>query len=85
MGISAILAQEDENGKLHPIAFGSQTLRGAEVHYGLTDLEMLAVVYALKNYKVYVYGAKLITISMDHQALTSMIHKNEELASDRQQ
>ncbi len=46
---------------------------------------MLAVVYALKAFKVYVYGSKNIIIITDHQALTPMIHKTEELASDCQQ
>ncbi|MCP3665724.1 MAG: hypothetical protein GY696_25055, partial [Gammaproteobacteria bacterium] len=84
LSIGAILAQKDSNDQLRPVAYGSRTLRGAEVRYGSSDLEMLGVVYALQQFKVYVYGAK-ITLLTDHKALVDMLQKTHELASDRQE
>ncbi|MCP3661432.1 MAG: hypothetical protein GY696_02885 [Gammaproteobacteria bacterium] len=84
VGIAAVLEQENrENGKLQPVAYASRTVRGPEVRYGATDLEMLAVVYGLKHFRVYIYGQH-VTVITDHQALVAMLRKNEELASDRQ-
>lgn len=84
VGIAAVLEQMNEqNGKLQPVAFASRTLRGSEVRYGATDLEMLAVVFALKHYRTYIYGQP-VTVITDHQPLAAMLRKDEELASDRQ-
>ncbi len=84
VGIAAVLEPENkENGKLQPVGYASRTVRGPEERYGSTDLEMLAVVYGLKHFRVYIYGQH-VTVITDHQALVAMLRKNEELASDRQ-
>ncbi|KAH3764705.1 gag-pol fusion protein [Pelomyxa schiedti] len=41
--LSATLTQRDDEGQIHPIAFASRKLRGAEVRYHITQLEALAV------------------------------------------
>ena len=43
-------------------------LKGAEIHYSITEKEGLSVVYAIKYFRVYLYGKKF-TLVTDHYAL----------------
>ena len=56
-GLGAVLLQEGEDGKLHPIAYGSQSLTKAERNYqsGKTDFLTLkwAVTDHFKEYLIY--------------------------------
>ena len=61
--IGAVLSQ---NG--HPICFASRTLNGAEVKYPTLEKELLAIVWATKYFRPYLYGNKF-TIQTDHQPL----------------
>ena len=56
-GLGAVLQQEGADGKLHPIAYASRALRSAELSYGVTDLELLGIVYALKCFDAYIRGS----------------------------
>lgn len=53
VSIAAILSQMRE-GKLLPICYASRTLQGAEVRYGATQTEVLAVVWGLNYFKTYI-------------------------------
>jgi hypothetical protein len=55
--LGAILTQHREDGKKHPIAFYSTTLTEAEQNYNIWDLELLAVVKGLKNWRSYLAGS----------------------------
>ena len=48
LGTSAMLLQQDAMGVSHPCAYLSQALVGAEQNYQVYDLELLAVIRALK-------------------------------------
>jgi hypothetical protein len=67
--IGAILSQCDDENKEYVCAYASRILKNAEIHYGITEKECLAVVYAVKYFRVYLYGAKF-TIITDHSALS---------------
>ena len=67
-GIAAGLYQVGSDGKEHPVLFISRTLRHAEKNYAATELECLAVVWALKKLAHYVDGSQL-TLITDHSAL----------------
>jgi RNase H-like domain found in reverse transcriptase len=54
-GIGAVLEQEDEGG-LQLVAFASRKLQPAEVSYRVHDLELMAIVYALREWRVYLHG-----------------------------
>ena len=73
-GIGAVLSQTQSDGKLHPIAFASRALNGAEKNYCITDLETLAVVWAIMHFKTYMYGQK-VTIYTDHAAVKAVLQK----------
>ena len=62
----AMLAQEVE-GKLRPVAFYHHTLNRAEQGYSATERELLAIVVAVKKYRVYL--GKHFDLITDHQAL----------------
>ncbi|XP_063974310.1 uncharacterized protein LOC135161009 [Diachasmimorpha longicaudata] len=61
-GLGAILSQKDDEGDKHPILYASRTLRGAEIRYTSAERDCLAVVYALEQFKPYIYGVPFIVI-----------------------
>lgn len=67
-GIGVTLLQKDENDHEYVVAYASRLLKGAELHYGITDKECLAVVYGMKTFRIYVYGVRF-QLRTDHAAL----------------
>ena len=58
--VGAILSQEEPNTKEeHPVYYYSRLLNSAEWNYSTTDRECLAVIVAVKKFRVYVLGAPL--------------------------
>ena len=43
-------------------------MKGAELHYGITEKECLTVIWAVKKFRVYLYGNFFIIVT-DHSAL----------------
>jgi RNase H-like domain found in reverse transcriptase len=66
-GIGALLELEEENG-WHPVAFTSRNLQPAEENYPVHDLELMAIVYALHAWRVYLHGVAF-EIETDHHHL----------------
>jgi len=68
--IGAVLSQKFEDVKIHLCPFLSRKLSPAEFNYDIFDKEMLAIVYALQNWRHYVLGTEhKTTIFSDHQNL----------------
>lgn len=68
--IGAVLYQKvDGIDERDVIAYYSRSLKGAEMNYTVTEKEALGIVEALKQWRVYVLGRKVV-ISTDHQALS---------------
>lgn len=63
--IGAVLSQE---GK--PITMISRTLASSEEHFATNERELLAIVWALKTLRNYLYGVTNLTVHTDHQPLT---------------
>lgn len=71
----AIGAVLEQDGK--PITFISRTLNKSEEHYATNEKEMLAIIWALKSLRCYLYGASGVKIFTDHQPLTyALSNKN---------
>uniref|UniRef100_A0A0N5BBN4 RNA-directed DNA polymerase n=1 Tax=Strongyloides papillosus TaxID=174720 RepID=A0A0N5BBN4_STREA len=73
-GLGAALTQQGR-----PIAFASRSLKPAEKNYPIIKLEALGLVYALKQFRPYIYGKHTLVIT-DHKPLLSLL-KNKELES----
>lgn len=58
MGLGALLAQKMVDGLVRPIAFASRTLQPHEWNYRSTEMEALAVVWAVKHFRHYLYGQR---------------------------
>ena len=63
IGLGAVLMQD---GRI--VAYASRQLKKHEQNYPIHDLELAAVVMALKIWKHYLYGARF-EIFMDHKSL----------------
>ena len=66
-----MLSQLQQGGCLHPVAF-ARSLSPAERNYSETDLETLAVVWAISHCHSYVYGCS-VTVYTDHMAVRAVL------------
>ncbi len=71
-GLLAVLSQLQEDGLCHPVAYASRSLTAAERNYGITELETLAVFWALTHYHSYLYGQE-VTVYTDHSAVKAVL------------
>ncbi|GBP14109.1 Retrovirus-related Pol polyprotein from transposon 17.6 [Eumeta japonica] len=62
--LGAILSQEN-----HPICYASRTLNEHEINYSTIEKELLAIIWATKYFRPYLFGRKFI-IETDHKPLT---------------
>jgi len=68
--LGAVLSQKDDNNKLHPVAYFSRSLQGAEINYTITDKELLAIREAFLAWRHLLLGAKYkVTVYTDHRNL----------------
>src|SRR5436190_18592636 len=65
--IGAVLSQGTV-GQDRPIAYASRVLSRAEQNYSTTEKELLAIVWAVKHFRPYVYGTKFKIVT-DHKPL----------------
>ncbi len=75
-GLGVILAQEGQDKKIHPVTFISYKNNCHERNYPITDLEGLAVFWAVKKLKRYLRGTLFIIVT-DHSALKYIFTKEE--------
>ena len=66
--IGAELSQPDEKGNMHPVAYLSRQMNTAEMNYSTIEQELLAVVYALNQFRCHLYGREF-TLLTDHRPL----------------
>ena len=68
--IGMCISQYDEEGRLKPVAFHSRKLQPAEQHYEIHDKELLAIVAAFSEWRVYLEGTKYpVKVFTDHKNL----------------
>ena len=71
-GLGAILSQVQNDDQLHPLAYASRSLSRSEKNYAVTELETLAVVWAVTHFRYYLYGNK-VTVFTDHAAVRAVL------------
>ena len=79
IGLGALLVQNDK-----VICYASRVLLDVETRYSQIEKEMLAVVWAVEHFYIYMYGAQF-TIVADHQLLLGIFrsHKATSVRIDR--
>jgi hypothetical protein len=56
----------------HPVAFYSRKLSGPEQNYSVSDIEMLAVIASLREWRCYLEGRPFTLLRIIHPILTSL-------------
>ncbi|UYV84355.1 K02A2.6-like [Cordylochernes scorpioides] len=69
VGLGAVLMQPDKEGFLHAVHYLSRTMSKHECKYGISELECLAIVWALHKLRLYIFGRSFRVVT-DHSALT---------------
>jgi len=72
LGVGAILGQKDDKGREQVVCYRSRGLNKAESNYSATELELLAVVWAVKKNYIYLHHLP-VDIYMDHAALKGLL------------
>ena len=68
--LGAVLMQYSEDAKRHPVGFSSSTLTPAERNYNIYDLELLAIVKALRHWRPLLAGSPhKVKVFSDHMNL----------------
>ncbi|MGL6119970.1 MAG: RNase H-like domain-containing protein, partial [Fusobacteriaceae bacterium] len=75
-GIGAVLRQEHG-----PILYISRALKGSELHYSITEKELLAAIWAMEKCEHFLLGREF-TLVTDHQAVC-FINNKRSFGSDR--
>lgn len=65
--LGGVLTQKHE-GTQKPIMYISRNLSKSELNYSVYELELLAIIFALKKFRPYIYGQKVI-VQTDHKPL----------------
>ena len=70
-GIAYVLAQRNEIGEEHPLAYGSRKLLPRERKFTTIEKEALAIVEGTRHFRVHLEGTEF-TIKTDHDPLTHL-------------
>jgi hypothetical protein len=74
-GVGVVLSQSKDK-KHYAISYASKTLTGPQLNYATMEKELLTVVFAIKKFRSYLVGAKVIVYT-DHAALKYLLTKND--------
>jgi len=67
-----MLSQTQDDNKFHPVAYASRSVSSAEANYAISDLETLAVVWAVTHFCYYLCSHKVIIVT-DHAAIKAIL------------
>ena len=62
-GLGAVLSKPQYDGRLHSVSYASHALNKADKNYGITELETLAVVWAISHIHSYLYGNRVTVLT----------------------
>lgn len=77
VAVGAVLCQRGEDGKVHPIEYASRTMTAAERGYSACEQESLAVVFALRKFRLYLLSSIPFELITDHDALRFAFTKRD--------
>ena len=72
---SVLYSQHQDDRRLHPVAYASRAGNPTEQNYSITDLETLAVVWAIAHFRAYLYG-KRVKIITNHAAVKAVLQSS---------
>lgn len=72
MGLGAVLSQLQKDDQTHPVAYASRALSQTEQCYAITELETLAVVWAICHFHAYLYWHSVVVYT-DHSAVRAVL------------
>lgn len=83
IGFGAILLQRQNDGRFHPVFYFSKRTTDVESRYHSYELETLAIVYALRRFRVYLIGVRFkivtdclsLTLTLNKKLLNPRIHR----------
>ncbi len=70
--IGGVLYQFGDDGEEHPVAFAGRKLNRAEINYSVREKELLAIIYALRTWRIYLLDQPF-TVETDHQTLQELL------------
>lgn len=70
------MSQVGEDREEHPVAYVSRTLNVYKRNYTVTEKEFLEVIYACKQFQVYIHSTKF-TVVTDHASLSWLSNLKE--------
>ena len=70
VGLGAVLSQMQDDGTVHPIAYASRSVDKCEKNYGISELETLDLVWAVRYFRPYL----LCTVYTDHAACLAILN-----------
>ena len=73
VGLGAVLSQLQDDGVVHPIAYASRSLDKHERNYGISELETLGLVWAVRYFRPYLLGHPCVVYT-DHAACLSILN-----------
>ena len=76
VGLGAILSQVQDDGTIHPIAYASRSVNKHEQNYGISELETLGLVWAVRYFRPYLLGHPCVVYT-DHAACLSILNTNK--------
>ena len=74
--VGAVLSQKDNEDKEYAVVYASRSLKNSEVNYGISKKECLAIVFAVRHFRIYLDGIKFKVIT-DHSALKWLMNAKD--------
>lgn len=77
VAIRAVLSQRKTDSQLHPFQYASRTMTSSERQYSACEREALAVIFALRKFRLYLLSSNPFTLLTDQKALRSAFAKKD--------